>query len=119
MNASIGHCGRAAGDVVAGRLSRMASGRAAEPGRRDAWDSIMAEPSRLPLISRRSPRGHPSTFGRGDGMPWFGKGRSDVPRAWAAALEQVLESVDPRGQVAEFVLTGQRGEALKPLKSAY
>src|SRR5262249_4233500 len=33
--------------------------------------------------------------------------------------EQVLESVDPRGQVAEFVLTGQRGEALKPLKSAY
>jgi hypothetical protein len=39
-------------------------------------------------------------------MPWFGKGRSDVPSAWVAALEQVLEDVDPTRQIAGFVLTG-------------
>ena len=40
-------------------------------------------------------------------MPWFGKGRSDVPSAWAAALGQLLEAMDPTHKVAEFVLTGQ------------
>src|SRR5262249_14886082 len=78
---------------------------------------IAAEPPRLPLISRRSPRGHPSTIGRGYGMPWFEKSRTDVPRAWAAALEQVLEAVGARRQVSEFVLTGQHVEALMTLKS--
>lgn len=46
-------------------------------------------------------------------MPWFGKGRSDVPSAWATALEQLLEAMDPTHKVAEFVLTGQPAEALK------
>jgi hypothetical protein len=46
-------------------------------------------------------------------MPWFGKGRSDAPSAWAAALEQLLEAMDPTHQVAEFVMTGQPAEALK------
>ena len=52
-------------------------------------------------------------------MPLFGKGRSDVPSAWAAALEQVLEAVDPTGMVAEFVLTGQHAEALKNVKPGH
>jgi hypothetical protein len=52
-------------------------------------------------------------------MPWFGKARSDVPRSWAAALEQVLQAVDPTRQVAEFVLTGQHIEALKTLKGGH
>jgi len=46
-------------------------------------------------------------------MGLVGKGCGDVPRAWAAALEQVLETKDPTGQVADFVLTGQHAEALK------
>lgn len=46
-------------------------------------------------------------------MPRFGKGRADVPRAWTAALERVLEAVDLNRQVAEFVLTGEHAEALK------
>jgi hypothetical protein len=46
-------------------------------------------------------------------MPWFGRGRSDVPSAWAAALKQLLEAMDPTHKVAEFVLTGQPAEALK------
>jgi hypothetical protein len=50
-------------------------------------------------------------------MPWFGKGRSDAPSAWAAALKEVLEPVDPTRQVAEFILSGQRAEALKNVKS--
>src|SRR5262249_16157435 len=50
-------------------------------------------------------------------MPWFGKGRIDVPRAWAAALEQVLQGVDRTGQVAKYVLTGQEVQALSTLKS--
>ena len=52
-------------------------------------------------------------------MPWFGKGRSDVPSAWAVALNQVLEGVDPTRQVAEFVLTGRSVEALKTVKSGH
>jgi hypothetical protein len=52
-------------------------------------------------------------------MPWFGKGRSDVPSAWVAALEQVLEGVDPTRQIAGFVLTGQPVEALKTIKSGH
>jgi hypothetical protein len=51
-------------------------------------------------------------------MPLMAKGHSDVPRAWAAALEQVLETVDPSQQVADFVLTGQHAEALGALKSS-
>jgi hypothetical protein len=56
-------------------------------------------------------------------MTWFGKGRTDVPRSWAAALEQVLEGVDSRRQVAhrqiaEFVLTGRHAEALTTLRSS-
>jgi hypothetical protein len=51
-------------------------------------------------------------------MPWIGKGRSDVPRAWAVALEQVLAAVDPTPQVAEFVVTGQHAEALNKLHSS-
>jgi hypothetical protein len=46
-------------------------------------------------------------------MPGFGKGRSDVPSTWAAALERLLEAMDPTHKVAEFVLTGQPAEALK------
>ena len=49
-------------------------------------------------------------------MPWMTKGRGDVTRAWAAALEQVLEAVDPTGQVAGFVLTGQDAQALTAIK---
>src|SRR5215469_12229324 len=49
-------------------------------------------------------------------MSWFGKGRSDVPRTWVAALEQVLQAVDPTGQLADFVLTGRHAGALKTLK---
>jgi hypothetical protein len=41
------------------------------------------------------------------------------PRAWADALEQVLEAVDPTRQVAKFVLTGQHGEALNLVKSGH
>ena len=52
-------------------------------------------------------------------MPWFGKSRSDVPSAWAAALEQVLKVADPTRKVAEFVLTGQHVEALKTVKSGH
>jgi hypothetical protein len=52
-------------------------------------------------------------------MPWFGKGRSDVPGAWAAALEQVLAAAGASRQVAEFVLTGRHVEALKTLKSGH
>jgi Domain of unknown function (DUF4132) len=52
-------------------------------------------------------------------MPWLGKGRGDVPRAWAAALEQVLQAVDATRQVAKFVLTGQHAEALKTVKSRH
>jgi hypothetical protein len=52
-------------------------------------------------------------------MPWMGKGRSDVPRTWAAALEQALDGADPTGQVAEFVVTGQHLEALNTLKHGY
>lgn len=52
-------------------------------------------------------------------MPWFGKGRNDVPAAWATALEQVLEAVDPTRQVAKFVLTGQHVQALKTVKSGW
>ncbi len=53
-------------------------------------------------------------------MTWFGKGRTDVPRAWAAALEQVLKGVDPgrqvaRRQIVEFVLTGRHADALTTL----
>jgi hypothetical protein len=51
-------------------------------------------------------------------MPWMAKGRGDVPRAWAAALEQVLEALDPTRQVADFVLTGQHAEALGALNGA-
>ena len=46
-------------------------------------------------------------------MPWFGKGRREVPSAWAATLEKVLEPVDPTRMVAEFVLTGEHADALK------
>src|SRR6185437_4685603 len=46
-------------------------------------------------------------------MPWFGKDRSDVPSAWAAALEQLLKAMDSTHEVAEFVLTGPPAEALK------
>ena len=46
-------------------------------------------------------------------MPWLGKGRSDVPSTWAAALEQLLEAMNSAHQVAEFVLTGQPANALK------
>jgi hypothetical protein len=49
-------------------------------------------------------------------MPLFRTERADVPRAWAAALEQVLAAVDPNRQVAEFVLTGRYVEALKTLR---
>jgi hypothetical protein len=49
-------------------------------------------------------------------LPWIGSGRGDVPRAWADALEQVLEAADPTRQVADFVLTGRRAEALKTVK---
>jgi len=52
-------------------------------------------------------------------MPWMGEGRSDVPPAWVAALEQVLEAVDPTRQVAEFVLTGHHAEALKTFTGGY
>jgi hypothetical protein len=52
-------------------------------------------------------------------MPWMGKGRGRAPRAWATALEQVLAAVDPTGEVAEFVLTGQHVEALKTLKNGH
>jgi Domain of unknown function (DUF4132)/HEAT repeats len=50
-------------------------------------------------------------------MPLMAKGHSDVPRAWAAALKQVLEFVDPTGEVATFVLTGQPVQALGHFKS--
>jgi len=46
-------------------------------------------------------------------MPWFGNDRSDVPSAWAAALERLLEAMDPTHEVAKFVLTGQPAGALK------
>ena len=46
-------------------------------------------------------------------MQLFGKGRTDVPSAWVAALGKLLEAVDPTQVVAEFVLTGQPAEALK------
>jgi hypothetical protein len=49
-------------------------------------------------------------------MPWFGKGRSDVPSAWAAALDQLLEALDPTHEIAEFVVTGQPAEALRNAK---
>lgn len=49
-------------------------------------------------------------------MSLMAKGHSDVPRAWAAALEQVLAAVDPTGRVTEFVLTGQPADGLKALK---
>jgi hypothetical protein len=52
-------------------------------------------------------------------MPWFGKGRSDVPSAWAAALREVLTAADPTRQVADFVLSGQHAEALKNVKNSY
>jgi hypothetical protein len=52
-------------------------------------------------------------------MPRMGKGRSDVPRSWAAALEQVLEAVDPTRKVAEFVLTGRNVGTLKTLKGGH
>jgi hypothetical protein len=52
-------------------------------------------------------------------MPWFGNDRTEVPRTWAAALEQVLEGADPTRQVATFVLTGRHVEALKTLKSGH
>lgn len=52
-------------------------------------------------------------------MPWSGKGRSDVPAAWAAALKNVLEAVDPTGKVAEFVVTGQPAEALKTVRGGH
>src|SRR5579862_4060928 len=52
-------------------------------------------------------------------MPWFGKGRSDVPAAWAIALGKVLEAVDPTREVAGFVVTGQHAEALKDLMNRY
>jgi hypothetical protein len=52
-------------------------------------------------------------------MPLFGKDRSDVPTAWAAALEQALEAVDPARKVAEFVLTGQHAEVLKNVKTGH
>jgi hypothetical protein len=57
-------------------------------------------------------------------MTWFGKGRTDVPRAWAAALDQVLKGVDPRRQVArqqiaEFVLTGRHADALSTLRTSH
>jgi hypothetical protein len=49
-------------------------------------------------------------------MPLMAKGHNDVPRAWAAALELVLEPVDPTRQVTDFVLTGQPADGLKALK---
>jgi hypothetical protein len=52
-------------------------------------------------------------------MSWIGKGRGGEPRAWVAALEQVLEAKDPTGQVADFVLTGRHVEALKALKGGH
>lgn len=52
-------------------------------------------------------------------MPWLGNGRSGVPRAWAAALVQVLEAVDATRQVADFVLTGEHAEALTTLGSSH
>lgn len=52
-------------------------------------------------------------------MPWFGRGRSEVPSTWAAALEQVLEAVDPTRKVAEFVLAGQPVEALENVNSGH
>ena len=53
-------------------------------------------------------------------MPWFGKGRSDDgPSAWVAALEQVLEGVDPTRQITGFVLTGQPAGALKTIKGGH
>jgi len=51
-------------------------------------------------------------------MPWFEKDRSDVPSAWAAALEQLLEAMDPTHKVTEFVLTGQPAEALKNARNS-
>src|SRR6185437_16098894 len=56
---------------------------------------------------------------RGDGMPWFGKGRSEVPSTWVAALDQVLEGVDPARQIAGFVLTGQPAGALKTITGGH
>jgi hypothetical protein len=52
-------------------------------------------------------------------MPWFGKGRSDVPSAWAGALGKVLESVDLTREVAGFVLTGQHAEALNRVSGVH
>ena len=51
-------------------------------------------------------------------MPWFGKGRRELPADWVAALERTLQPIDPTGQVAEFVLTGQDVKALKSLNNA-
>ena len=47
----------------------------------------------------------------------LGKGRSDVPSAWAAALKQVLEPVDPSRKVAQFVVTGQHAAVLLDVKN--
>ena len=52
-------------------------------------------------------------------MPWMTKGRGDVPRAWTAALEQVLEDVDPTRQVVGFVVTGQNVAALTAIKGGH
>jgi hypothetical protein len=50
-------------------------------------------------------------------MPVSGTGRGDVPSAWAAALEQVIDALDLSQQVAEWVLTGQHIEAMKTVGS--
>jgi hypothetical protein len=52
-------------------------------------------------------------------MPWFGKGRRDVPSAWAAALEKVAEAVDPTQRVAQFVVTGKHAEALQNVRKSH
>ena len=51
-------------------------------------------------------------------MPWFGKDRSEVPRAWAAAVEEVVEAADMPSEVTDFVLTGQPVDALKAVISS-